>query len=196
MDGKNDSISQPDVLTAYGKMLSYDRQYKKSLSVFQRVLSHDSAYHDALVGRGYTILWSGKRLFAAKTLFPGNSSSKIRRIGILISDWRKAKNNRAVLMKRLKTIQYLPPNSNPMPTLQNPPPETKRKWPWTNNNGANDNGNKSPANTTNNNTTDNNDGLKSVILVDNVYNNQSPYGNSLVYDVSPLPNEENILPHL
>lgn len=64
----SDQTVELDVLSSYGKLLSYERQYKKAMAVFQQVLAQKPEDHDALVGKGYVLLWRGDPL-EAKAFF-------------------------------------------------------------------------------------------------------------------------------
>ncbi|MBX2861537.1 MAG: tetratricopeptide repeat protein [Vampirovibrio sp.] len=54
------------VVTAYAKLLSYERKYGKALKFFDQALNQNNEYREALVGKGYTLLWSGRPLSAKK----------------------------------------------------------------------------------------------------------------------------------
>ncbi len=53
-----------DVLAAYGKLLSYDHKYGPAMDAFETVLRQNPEHREALVGKGYVILWSGRKLEA------------------------------------------------------------------------------------------------------------------------------------
>jgi tetratricopeptide (TPR) repeat protein len=55
-----------DVLAAYGKLLSYEHKYGPAMDSFEKVLSQNPEHREALVGKGYVILWSGRKLEAKK----------------------------------------------------------------------------------------------------------------------------------
>ncbi len=63
-----DDPSDLDVLATYGKLLSYDRKYGPAMNAFEEVLRQNAEHRDALVGKGYIILWSGRK-FEAKEFF-------------------------------------------------------------------------------------------------------------------------------
>lgn len=50
------------------KQLSYDRKYRQSFRLFDRVLAQDSGNKDALLGKAYALLWSGRKYQAKKIL--------------------------------------------------------------------------------------------------------------------------------
>jgi cytochrome c-type biogenesis protein CcmH/NrfG len=56
--------NDPDLLAAYGKLLSYDHHYGPATDAFERALKINAAHREALVGKGYVILWSGRKLEA------------------------------------------------------------------------------------------------------------------------------------
>ncbi len=63
------SDAQPDDLTllsTYGKLLSYNHQYGPAMQAFDKVLSQNNTQRDALVGKGLTLLWSGRKFEAKK----------------------------------------------------------------------------------------------------------------------------------
>lgn len=55
-----------DVMAAYGKLLSYQHKYGSAMDAFEQVLSQNPEHREALVGKGYVILWSGRKLEAKK----------------------------------------------------------------------------------------------------------------------------------
>jgi tetratricopeptide (TPR) repeat protein len=57
-----------DVLAAYGKLLSYEHKYGPAMEAFEQVLGQNPEHRESLVGKGYVILWSGRKL-AAKNFF-------------------------------------------------------------------------------------------------------------------------------
>ncbi len=57
-----------DARVAYAKLLSYEGDYRKALEFFDSVLETDPQHREALVGKGYTLIWSGKRYRAKKLL--------------------------------------------------------------------------------------------------------------------------------
>ena len=68
--------SDPDVLATYGKLLSYEHQYGPAMEAFEHALRLNATHREALVGKGYVILWSGRKLeaksyfLALRTQFP------------------------------------------------------------------------------------------------------------------------------
>jgi tetratricopeptide (TPR) repeat protein len=54
----------PDVLAAYGRLLSYTHRYSPAMDAFEQVLSKNPEHREALLGKGYVILWSGRKLEA------------------------------------------------------------------------------------------------------------------------------------
>jgi thioredoxin-like negative regulator of GroEL len=58
--------ADPDVKATYGKLLSYDHRYGEALTVFDQVLKTQPQHREALLGKGYTVLWSGRKLAAKK----------------------------------------------------------------------------------------------------------------------------------
>jgi tetratricopeptide (TPR) repeat protein len=68
--------NDPDVLATYGKLLSYEHNYGPAMDAFQRALRLNAKHREALVGKGYVILWSGRKLeaksyfLALRNLFP------------------------------------------------------------------------------------------------------------------------------
>jgi tetratricopeptide (TPR) repeat protein len=56
--------NDPDLLATYGKLLSYDHRYDVAMDAFARALQIKSNHREALVGKGYVILWSGRKLEA------------------------------------------------------------------------------------------------------------------------------------
>jgi tetratricopeptide (TPR) repeat protein len=59
-----DDPSDLDVMATYGKLLSYERKYGPAMDAFESVLSKNPEHREALVGKGYVILWSGRKLEA------------------------------------------------------------------------------------------------------------------------------------
>lgn len=59
-----DDPSDLDVMATYGKLLSYEHQYGPAMNAFETVLSKNPEHREALVGKGYVILWSGRKLEA------------------------------------------------------------------------------------------------------------------------------------
>ncbi len=55
-----------DVLATYGKLLSYDHKYGPAMNAFETVLEKNPEHREALVGKGYVILWSGRKLEAKR----------------------------------------------------------------------------------------------------------------------------------
>lgn len=53
-----------DVRTALGKLYSYDRKYNHAFDQFDAVLSQKPDHKEALIGKGYTLMWSGRKLEA------------------------------------------------------------------------------------------------------------------------------------
>ncbi len=53
-----------DARAAYGKLLSYERKYDEAMAAFDTVLKQDPVHKEALLGKGYTLLWSGHKLKA------------------------------------------------------------------------------------------------------------------------------------
>ncbi len=67
---KNLTEQYPDDVSAkvaYGKLLSYRTRYRQALKQFDSVLAENPEHKDALIGKSYTLLWSGKK-FKAKRL--------------------------------------------------------------------------------------------------------------------------------
>lgn len=58
--------ADPDVQATYAKLLSYAHKYGPAMEVFDRVLAKNPAHRDALLGKGYVILWSGRKLEAKR----------------------------------------------------------------------------------------------------------------------------------
>jgi len=56
--------NDPDLLATYAKLLSYDHRYGVAMESFNRALQINPKHREALVGKGYVILWSGKKLEA------------------------------------------------------------------------------------------------------------------------------------
>ncbi len=48
-----------DIAATYGKLLSYDARYGQAMDVFNNVLSQNPEHREALIGKGYTLLWRG-----------------------------------------------------------------------------------------------------------------------------------------
>jgi tetratricopeptide (TPR) repeat protein len=59
-----DDPSDLDVTATYGKLLSYEHRLGEAMQAFETVLRQDPAHREALVGKGYVILWSGRKLEA------------------------------------------------------------------------------------------------------------------------------------
>jgi tetratricopeptide (TPR) repeat protein len=57
-----------DILAAYGKLLSYEHKYGPAMEAFEQALRQNPEHRESLVGKGYVILWSGRKL-AAKEFF-------------------------------------------------------------------------------------------------------------------------------
>jgi tetratricopeptide (TPR) repeat protein len=57
-----------DAWVAYAKLLSYDRQYGRSVQVFNQVLAKASDNVEAIAGKGQAMLWGGQRFAAQKFL--------------------------------------------------------------------------------------------------------------------------------
>ncbi len=53
-----------DVLATYGRLLSYMHRYNPAMEAFEQVLSKNPEHREALLGKGYVILWSGRKLQA------------------------------------------------------------------------------------------------------------------------------------
>ncbi len=60
--------TDPDILATYGKLLSYEHQYALAMEAFEHALRLNETHREALVGKGYVILWSGRKL-EAKSYF-------------------------------------------------------------------------------------------------------------------------------
>lgn len=56
--------NDPDLLATYGKLLSYEHRYDPAMDAFKRALQINPNHREALVGKGYVILWSGRKLEA------------------------------------------------------------------------------------------------------------------------------------
>ena len=54
--------------TALGKLYSYDRKFKDSFREFETVLAAEPNHKEALSAKGFTLIWSGRRLQAKKFL--------------------------------------------------------------------------------------------------------------------------------
>lgn len=63
-----EDASDLDVVATYGKLLSYQHQYGPAMKAFEDVLFKNPEHREALVGKGYVILWSGRKL-EAKAFF-------------------------------------------------------------------------------------------------------------------------------
>lgn len=59
-----------DIAATYGKLLSYDAKYGKAMDVFERVLNQNPEHREALIGKGYTMLWRGLK-FEARDYLQG-----------------------------------------------------------------------------------------------------------------------------
>jgi tetratricopeptide (TPR) repeat protein len=59
-----DDPTDLDVLATYGKLLSYEHRYAQAMDAFDTVLAKDPDHREALLGKGYVTLWSGKKLEA------------------------------------------------------------------------------------------------------------------------------------
>jgi tetratricopeptide (TPR) repeat protein len=57
-----------DILATYGKLLSYQHKYGPAMDAFEKVLNKNPEHREALVGKGYVTLWSGRKL-EAKAFF-------------------------------------------------------------------------------------------------------------------------------
>jgi|GEM_PF-3984755 len=58
--------ADPDLKATYGKLLSYDHQYGDALEALNAVLKTHPKHREALLSKGYTVLWSGRKLAAKK----------------------------------------------------------------------------------------------------------------------------------
>lgn len=73
-----DDPNDLDVLATYGKLLSYDHKYGPAMDAFESVLGRNPEHQEALLGKGYVILWSGRKLEAKRffqelrTKYPDN----------------------------------------------------------------------------------------------------------------------------
>lgn len=52
--------------TAYGKLLSYDHKFNDAFEQFDAVLTTNPDYKEAMLGKGYALMWSGEKLKAKK----------------------------------------------------------------------------------------------------------------------------------
>ncbi len=53
---------------AYGKQLSYRTRYRKAIKMFDSVLAEYPEHKEALIGKSYTLMWSGRKFEAKKLL--------------------------------------------------------------------------------------------------------------------------------
>jgi tetratricopeptide (TPR) repeat protein len=101
-----DRPDDTNIQLSYARMLSYDRRYGEAIKLFNGVLGKDATNKEALLGKGYTILWGGEPLAAkavltkARKLYPGDSD-----VAIALAHANRSLGNYAEALKLMKEVR-------------------------------------------------------------------------------------------
>jgi tetratricopeptide (TPR) repeat protein len=101
-----DRPDDTQIQLSYARMLSYDRRYGEAIKLFNGVLDKDATNKEALVGKGYTILWGGEPLAAkavlskARKLYPNDSD-----VAIALAHANRTLGNYSEALKLMKEVK-------------------------------------------------------------------------------------------